>query len=791
MSGSLLVPDHSPNGGMSPRGREPYNPKGQETRRRVERAVDVLFRRRWIVISTLVGAVALASALAVMREPVFEASSAVLVDVARMPGGQQETIGTTPFVRSDRSVATELFIIQNSASIASRVDQRLRQAHEEGQAVTYPVRGQISFSQASRTVGSVIQVRASGPDPTEAALLANAYAEEYVEQTRFASRSYFTTSREFLEEQEQRRRAELQEAENALEAYLRQTGTIGLNTEGAGLVNRIVTVEGARDEAIIEAQMREAQIASLDRELASVNPQLAQRLSSDLDVRMQSIRDQIAELESRRQQMERFDASAGGTSERQAQRLETIDSRIAALQSEMSQIAERYVDEAMSAGGLDASPAAVAHAADLQRRAAQERIALEGLQARVRSMNQRLGQYQGQLGSIPQLSTELARLERTKMHAEQMYQYVVDRLQETRIAEESEPGYARVVRSAEVPAEPLSPGRSRTLAMGLLFGLLGGIGLALLRDRVDTRVYKLEQLQDMNLRLLGIIPNLKQIIQDSHHGAPNTEREGDRVSTSLVTLLDPLSPPSEAYRHVRTCVQFSRMDQVIKKMLVTSGGASEGKSTTAANLAITMAQASRRTVVIDADLRRPNQHKLFGVQPSPGLGDILTSSGSFTEEEITPQSVTRWIDRFRSAQHPFLHVIPVGDIRGVDGGQSAVNPAELIGSPRMRQLLEALGETFDMVIIDAPPVLAATDAVLLSTQADATLLIARAGVTKEADLYHSGAMLADVGAYVAGVLLNGFDLSMAYGYRYSYGHYTKTGPYSAYSIDQDSKLLSA
>jgi polysaccharide biosynthesis transport protein len=776
---------------MAPRGRDSYNPKGQETRRRVERAVDILFRRRWIVIATLVVAVVVSSAMAITREPEYEATSAVLVDVARMPGGQQETIGTTPFVRGDRSVATELFIIQNSPSIASRVDQRLRQAHLDGEGVSYPVRGQIGFSQASRSVGSIIQVRATGPDPREAALLANAYAEEYVEQTRFASRSYFTTSREFLEQQEQRRRAELQEAEDALESYLRQTGTVGLNAEGAGLVNRIVMVEGARDEALIEAQMREAQIASMERELTNVNPQLAQRLSSDLDLRMQSIRDQVAELEGQRRQMERYDASVGGTSERQAQRLEALDARIAALQTEMSQIAERYVDEAMSAGGYDASPAAVAHAADLQRRAAQERIALEGLQARVRSMNQRLGQYQGQLGSIPQLSTELARLERTKMHAEQMYQYVVDRLQETRIAEESEPGYARVVRSADVPAEPLSPGRWRTLALGMLFGLIGGVGLALLRDRVDTRVYKLEQLQDMNLRLLGIIPNLKPSIQETHGGATTTEREGVDISTSLVTLLDPLSPPSEAYRHVRTCVQFSRMDQVIKKMLITSGGAGEGKSTTAANIAITMAQASRRTVIIDADLRRPNQHKLFGIEASPGLGDILTGNGRFGKEEITPQSLTKWIDRFRSPHHPFLHVIPVGDIRGGNGGNAAVNPAELIGSPRMRQLLDSLSETFDVVVIDAPPVLAATDAVLLSTQADATLMIARAGVSKEADLYHSGAMLKDVGAYVAGVLLNGFDLSMAYGYRYSYGHYTSSGPYSAYSIDKDSKLLTA
>jgi capsular exopolysaccharide synthesis family protein len=769
---------------------EPYGSYGsppvptRSSQKKVEQALDVLYRRRFIIIAALLLAGVYATYQALTEQTLYQSSAVVMLDLTRMPGGgtQQaaQPIGDTPFVRSERNVTTELFILNNSRALAERVNARLQALHEAGEPVTFPPRGSVGFSSASRNISSAIRLTATSPDPREAAILANVYAEEYVRQTQDASRSYLVVSREFLEAQEGRRRQELQEAEDAIEAYMRRTGSAALSTEGAGLVARIAGMEAQRDDSIIEIQMREASLAALEGQLNLITPQLAQRMASRTEPRLQQLNEEMAELETQRRQILAFDAStqqAGNA--RQADQLARVDRRIEQIQAEINQNTEQFVAEAMGAGGLPGSPAAVSHAVDLSRQIGQERVALNGLRARVGSMNQRLSQNQASLSQIPEQTTDVARLQRAYQHAQQTYEYVQQRLQETRIMEESEPGYARVLSRAGT-GFPIGTSPWRTLGMGLLFGLLIGVAMAVVRDRLDTRLYKPDQLRAHGVGVLGVIPDLRPFLKERFGKADRAEHEGHEVATSLITLHEPLSAPSEAYRHLRTSIQFSRLDALVQTILVTSSAASDGKSTTAANLAIAMAQAHRRTLLIDADLRRPSQHTLFGLPPDKGLATVLKGEGDFRGGEPDGDVLDGWISGFRSSHHPNLYVLPAG---ALTGGDPSGNPSELLGSKRMREALDLLRQHFDVIIIDTPPVLAATDAVLLSTQADATVVVVRAGSTKEGDLEHGLEMLRDVGARVPGVLLNGFDITQAYGYRYSYGHYSKYGPYTKQGYD--------
>jgi len=738
----------------------------------MEQALDVLYRRRWIIIVAFVLVSAGAMIHAFSQKPWYQANAIIMVDLGRMPGTENVVAeGSTPFVRSDRSVATELFILQNSYTIAQRVDQRLREQSETGGIGARP-RGGVQFAPASRSINNALMVSATSNSPRDAALLANVYAEEYVRQTQDASRSYLSTSKSFLEEQEAQRREELRAAEDAVEAYMRRTGAVGLGATGSAVVGRLANVEAQRDEARIDLQVKQTQLETIERELEAINPRLAQRVSSDIERRMAAIQTQLSTLETERQTI--VTRAAGGGQQNEA-RLETINRQIASLQSDLDELSRRQVEEILAVGGVDGS--AVSYAAGLKQQATQLRIEIDGLQSRIGNMNTRAREYQGELASIPGQSTELARLERTRQHAEQMYQYVVQRLQETEIAEQSEPGYARILRKASPPAVPGGPNRFRTVLMGLLFGLGIGVALAVLRDKLDNRIYKPDQLRARDIDVIGVIPDMRHYIKGTHDGAAFVEHEGRELSTSLVTQLDPPSVSSESYRHLRTAVQFSRPGIVVQTVLVTSAAPAEGKSTTAANLALTMAQAKRRTLLIDADLRRPQQHRLFGLNLEPGLVQIL-------EQSEPPLGLQQ------SAVAENLYVLPAGALQqaGTDASaMAASSPAEILGSKRMRDVLEALRGSFDVIIIDTPPVLATTDAVLLSTQADATLIVVGAGKTKEGDLDHSLDMLADVGANVIGTVLNRFDLSMAYGYKYSYGHYTKQGPYNSYGTDAEPK----
>lgn len=744
-------------------------PHGKQSKQ-VERTLDLLFRRRWIIISCLLIAGLIAGIYAFSQTPVYQTSAVVLLDLNRMPGGMtEEVIGSTPFVRAERSLATEIFVLQNSYSIAQGVHERIQQMAAEGADIQFPPRGSVRFESASRAMNSAISVQATSHTPQEASLLANAYAEEYLQQTKDASRQYLAAARVFLEQQEARRSAELEEAEEALQLYHQARGPASLSREAGTLVARMVGMETARDEALIEFQVREAQTASIEEQLQQINPQLAARMASDLDRRLALLRGELDRLESERRDIQNFASRRGQAAD---ERLDEIERRITSVEDEMRDLTDQYLQEVMAVGGMDASASAVAHAADLKRRSIQERIELQGLGARLETMNQRLEQYRSDVSSIPELTTDLARLERDRQLAEQMYRYVVQRLQDIRIQEESEPGYARILRHAGVPGEPVGTGPWRGLGMGLMLGLLLGLVLATVRDRLDTRIYQIDQVRESGRPFLGLVPDLKTHIREEHGGAVRVERDGVEVSSSLVTLLAPLSAASEAFRHVRTTLQFSRLDRVVQTVLVTSAAQGDGKTTAAANLAITMAQSHRRTILIDADLRRSRVHELFGVSNAWGLAQLLDA------DEIADSEALKYRLRFfQSPQHPNLFVLPSGPFAISDGID---NPAELLGSKRMRDLLQALNQQFDAVIIDTPPVLAATDGVLLSTQVDAVVVVVRAGATKGGDLDHTVEMLDDVGAPIAGLMLNGFDISMAYGYRYTYGHYSKVGPYSRY-----------
>jgi capsular exopolysaccharide synthesis family protein len=735
--------------------------------RQIEGVLDMLFRRRWIIAAVFVLATAAAVVYSFTQVPRYEANALVMVELNRMPSGEAVSAeGNTPFVRSDRSIATELFILQNSHAIHTRVHERLRELSAEDPSVSYPPKGGVQFQPASRSLNNALRVTAVSTDPQEAALLSNVYAEEYVRQTRDASRTYLVQANDFLEEQAASHRDKLRAAEDRVEEYMLQTGAVGLNQSGAAVVSRMANLEAQRDEARINMQMGQTQLAAIERQLEDINPQLARRVSSNVDRQLAALQAELARLEDEKRVI-----LAAPNPDRQ--RLQEINQRVPELQREMDELSSEFVEEVMAAGGIEAGTSAIGYATELSRNAVAQRIELEGLQSRISTMNQRLGEYQQELNSIPGQSTELARLERTRQSAEQMYQYVVGRLQETQIALESEPGYARILRKASVPGVPSGANPWKNIALGLLLGLGAGIGLAFLRDKLDNRIYKPDQLRERDLDVLGVIPNMKPQIKKAYQGKAFVEHRGRRVATSLPTLLDPLSSASEAYRHLRTTVQFSRPGVVVQTVLVTSAAPSEGKSTTAANLALTMAQAKRRTLLVDADIRRPKQHQILDRPLEPGLVQVLSHG------EVSPEV-------FQTSLDENLYVMSAGGLHSPqeqgDGATLVEEPSEMLGSKRMRDVLEMLRGQFDMIVIDSPPVLAATDAVLLSTQADATILVASAGTTKEGDLDHSLERLDDVGAHVIGVLLNQFDISMAYGYKYSYGQY---GPYSKYSYGRD------
>jgi len=731
-------------------------------REQIEQVLDLLYRRRWVVILTFLIVAGSVATYTFMLEPEYEAYSFVMLDLSgRNTKTQQNSDAPGEeniFARSDRSLSGEIQMLYLSDQLYRRVQQRSQLAANssttgEASADNIPIKGTTRFDPEGKSGNNIIRITGISPSARDATILANLYAEEYVQLTKEASRTHITATRQLLEAQEQKRQQDLRDVEERIKQYRSAKGGERLDQGSAFVVNKIGQLEAGRDDARIELQTHQAQLRSLEKEVADTNPRLATRIASNVDQQISDLQGKITEKETEKREI----LLQNPNLESDSPELGTINSEIQQLKDQVGDLSRQYVQEATAAGGLSGSGTGIDYLASLRQKIAEEKITISGLQKRITVMENRLRTYQGDLKTIPEQSLELARLERMHQYADRMYQAVVERLQDVRITEESEPGYAHVLRVASVPLSPVRPDKTKYLVLGVFFGLLLGLGIAVVRDKLDNRIYKPDQLRGLGYTVLGTVPNLKPLIKAENEGGEFVDREGERLATSLVTLLNPLSPIVEAYRHLRTNIQFSRPDVVVQTIMVTSASVGEGKSTTATNLAVSMAEAGRRTLLIDADLRRPQVNELLGIDLGPGLVHFLLKEPDFDQQVVKSK-----IDN--------LYVMPAGKI--------VPRSSELFATKRVRDFIDDMRSRFDVIIIDTPPVRVATDAALISTQCDATLFVVRAGQSKEGEVEMGMEALASVGTQVIGTVLNGFDVSMAYGYKYRYQHYDQYAQYT-------------
>lgn len=307
---------------------------------------------------------------------------------------------------------------------------------------------------------------------------------------------------------------------------------------------------------------------------------------------------------------------------------------------------------------------------------------------------------------------------------------------ETPEGETTAPVRATIVDPADLSTSPVSPKPARNIALGLLLGLIIGAAVAVLRELLDTSVKTPDDLLSAtDAPVLGGItfdPSARQ--------------------TPLVTSLEPHAPRVEAFRVLRTNLQFVEVDNPDKVFVVTSAVPEEGKSTTSVNLAITMAQAGHRTLLIEGDLRRPKATASLGLDYAVGVTTVLL--GKVTLDDAIQKH-------------------PDSDLDVLASGTIPPNPAELLQSNAMADLLKQIRDRYDMVIIDAPPLLPVTDAALLASQADGALLVVRYGKTTKDQLAQAVGRLHQVDATPIGVVLNMVPnkrRSSAYGYGYGYGY---------------------
>ncbi|MGD2207578.1 MAG: polysaccharide biosynthesis tyrosine autokinase [Anaerolineae bacterium] len=333
---------------------------------------------------------------------------------------------------------------------------------------------------------------------------------------------------------------------------------------------------------------------------------------------------------------------------------------------------------------------------------------------------------------------ELARLQDQLTQYRNNYSALLRSYSEISLAEANSGDTITVVSRA---VRPMAPIRPRVMMNTLLAAVVGGmlaVGVAFLAEYLDDTVKAPEDLQLANLNTIAAIQQM------------SLDGRGD--TAALLTVSDPRSLVSEAYRTLRTNLQFSSPDEPLRSLVVTSAVATEGKTTTSANLAVVMAQAGKRVVLVDGDLRRPSIHKLFGVSNRTGLTTALVED----------------LDGFN--EH--LQKTEIENLRVLTAGPIPPNPQELLGSQRMQDLLHRLREDADIVVVDTPPTLVVSDANVLATLTDGVLMVVNTSHTRRAAVQQAVEGLRKVDANLVGGVLNMVDTRGGRGYYYYYSYYS-------------------
>jgi polysaccharide biosynthesis transport protein len=716
--------------------------------------IRVLVKRKWIVLGCLLTIFSVVAIASLRMPKIYEASGTIAINKPDTSLNFQNSATFSLDYFDPTELETEVKILQ-SDELALEVVRELNldRRPEYGAQVApsasldmAPDPLQVDPAKASAMIGGfkgnlrvalgqnsrIIEVHYRSTDPQTAANVVNTLMETYVEDNRKARFESTMQASDWLQKQLVDLQMKVETSQEKLVRYQREHEILGMDEK-----QNITTAK--LDELNKELTLAESE--RMDKEalnhlVESGDPDAIASSAGDLDVTAQAPAGLLESLRSKQGELKlqvadlstQFGPAYPKLAELNNQ-LKEIDAQIVA---EMKKIQAKVRGQYMTA---------------LRR----ENMLHDALERQKQEANK-----------LNESAIEYNLLKRDAETYRALYEGILEKLKEAGVSAGLKSNNFRIVDSARPPSFPIEPNIPRNLGFALILGLASGVGLAFLLDGLDNTIRTTEQAQNISgLASLGMIPLGSKSARDG----PNAKRlviASSKEAVELVTQVRPQSQMAESYRALRTSLLLSNLGSPPKVIMVTSALPQEGKTTTSINTAVVLAQKGVRVLLIDADLRRPSIHKTLGMGPRSGLSNVLTGSTSL-EQAIT-----------RTAILPNLFVLPAGT--------PPPNPAELLASSNMRDVLAKLCQEYDHIVLDTPPSLSVTDAVVLSPRADAVILVIRSGKTTRQALRRACDILAQVNAKVVGVLLNAVDLSSPdYYYYYEY-----QGKYAGYYRDEES-----
>jgi len=761
----------------------------------------IIYRGRWIILISFITVVTFVTYHTLTETPIYQSTAKVMV---RDNGGVQKTLfNVADPMQKEKKINNQVEILM-SRTLAERVAEKLMNSdfadklrilgngpeskrsgkgikrklkkiyvtifgERSSQKDNYEILGETGQNEqltghAAAIRGSIevepirntdmIAISMIATSPTEAAYLANTVALVYKEQNQLESQEEVRKVKDFLKDQLSLFQTQLSKSEQTLKEYKEKEKVVALPEEINELVSKLAEFESLQHGAELELNSNKERLAYIDKQLGrnKRNINMENILSAPF---LEQLSQQMAELQTERAKYIAQLMDKGV--------YDPEDPMIRNYERQVNVLTDRYKDEVKQLAVAEtADPLALSES--LFQRKLEIEATIQSLIPQVTALKKIVDEYNSKLERIPERGLKLARLQRAALLDEKITLMMKEKYEESRITEVGQLGSIRIIDPAKPNYTPIRPKTKMNIILGIIVGLGLGIGITFLLEYLDNTVKSPDDIERHGISLLGSIPVIKldeaiRKVEKSGkrrlNGKMNTS-EARTIAGRLITHFAPKSPISEAYRSLRTSIQYSKTDTPIKSIIFTSPGPKEGKSTTVVNLAITIAQMGTKVLLVDTDLRRPVIHSIFNFERTKGISNYLV--GRIPLDEVIMETD---IDN--------LCVMPSGTL--------PPNPSELLGSKAMKNCISELESRFDIVLFDSPPIMAVTDAVVLSSEVDGVVLVIKEGQTKRDAVPRCYNILKTMPNHIFGAVLNGINVNGFYGsyyyYYYHYGYYGK------------------
>ena len=599
-------------------------------------------------------------------------------------------------------------------------------------------------------------------NPLEAMVITNALARGLMQRdTEYAQRE-FRTTREFLANQLDEKDRKLRASEEDLRNFKLENGISMLSEETQSMIEQSSQLGALLSSAQTELEVANNQLVYLKSELNNQDLLLSDVNSVLSSPLLEGLKREIVE-----NQTTYVKLLTKSNYDPNHPELLALNNSIQSAKQQLTDELQRLI--MVKRGSSDP----LVYRSELIEKISSAQLDQSIYQAKVNSLSKELAKFEQKMSVLPDTEVELARLERNFTLNEKVYSMLLTNYEDIKIAEKSKIGNIRFVEEAIQPGVPIKPNKKMNLLIGLVLGLGLGVGLVLLLHSLDTKIRTMDDVRKfVGMPILGTIPYIDSPEQDIDQltGRISTSDSDQEVMNELVskmkgriiTSYSPKSSASEAFRILRTNILSKKKQNESMSIIITSSGPKEGKSTTIANLAVTLAQMEVKVVLVDVDLRRPMVHNLFNLKKEQGFSDYLFDKNANLDDYI------------KNTSNNNLKVITSGYI--------PPNPSELLASPSMDKAIIELKERFDFVLFDSPPLIAVTDSLVLAPKVDLISLAVRVNRVDKQVIKRAIELLDNLDLKITGAVINGI-LPHKYYNSYEYNYYY----YYYYGKEHDTK----